>query len=77
MVNASINEAGDESEGEIAEVTYKGEVEESKKERNDNDAKGSRPFCVKILIDFALQEPPKECFFWNRDKEEVCDQPDG
>ena len=77
MVNASINEAGDEGERKIAEVVHKCEVEESKKERNDDDAEGARPFCVEILIDFALQESSEECLFWNRDKEEVCNQPNG
>ena len=73
MVNSSINEAGYEGKWDKIQVFDEGKVESCKKERNHNDAKCSRPFCVKVIVDFPLQKSSKKSLFRNGDKEQVGD----
>ena len=71
VVNRSIDQACNERQREKIEVFDEGEMQPGEEERNHNNAKRSRPFCMKVVVNFSLEEASKKGFFWDCDKKEV------
>lgn len=74
VVDRTIDEARNERQGDEVEVFDEGKVKPGKEKGDHNDAKGSRPLGVQVIVDFPLEEAAEKSLFWNGDEEEIGDQ---